>query len=404
VGPGGETDVSVVASATAAAVPGEEMGFITLTKGAVSRRVPYYFQVNKPALENVTPEDLKTFVVGDTIKGTSNVSQYRWPSWPFGLPPSYTGPAMNENGAEHLYTTLLSVPAINFGVSVFEQSANSIIDPWVLGSRDENDVQGMAGTPINANGLMYDYKADVEAAAVVFPLTKRYYVAVDSGSDPFTGQGYPGQYVLRSWVDDLTPPSLHMLTTRVAAGRPMLAAYAGDAQSGVDPLSLVIAYNKILLGAAAYDPISGIVLFPIPTNAPVLKAGKRTAVLSASDYQETKNVNTIGTDIMPNTSYANVKLNVVSGPTVTWLAPPANSCALPIDRLIVATSSTKTVTSVTFYDGKKKLKTITTGTQGLFAQDWNTKSAKKGKHVLRATARDAAGRTVSATRTMRVCT
>src|SRR5258706_4677391 len=155
VGPGGEVDVSVVARATAAAQPGEEMGFVMLTKGTVTRRIPYYFEVTKPGLENVTPEDLKTFVVGDTIKGASNVSQYRWPSWPFGPPPSYTGAAMNENGAEHLYTTLLAVPAINFGVSVFEQSANSIIDPWVLGSRDENDVEGMAGTPVNANPLMY---------------------------------------------------------------------------------------------------------------------------------------------------------------------------------------------------------------------------------------------------------
>lgn len=403
VGPGGEVDVSVVARATAATQPGEEMGFVTLTKGTVTRRIPYYFEVTKPGLENVTPEDLKTFVVGDTIKGASNVSQYRWPSWPFGPPPSYTGAAMNENGAEHLYTTLLAVPAINFGVSVFAQSANSIIDPWVLGSRDENDVEGMAGTPVNVNGLMYDFRADVEAAAVVFPLTKRYYVSVDSGSDPFTGQGYPGQYVLRSWVDDLSPPSLRLLTTRIAAGRSMLVAIAQDAQSGVDPLSLVIAYNKILLGAAAYDPLSGIVLFPIPTNAPVLKAGKRTAILSASDFQETKNVNTIGTDILPNTAFANVKLNVVSGPAVTWLSPPAGSCALQVDRLIVVASSTKKVKSVTFYDGKKKLKTITKNTEGLFAQDWNTKSAKKGKHTLSATARDAAGKTFTATRTVRVC-
>ncbi len=125
---------------------------------------------------------------------------------------------MSESGAEHLYTTLLSVPAINLGVSVLIQSPNSIIDPWLLGSPDENDVQGYAGTPVNVNSLMYDFKTDVEAAAVVFPRTKRYYVAVDSGSDPFTGQAYPGQYVLRSWIDDLRPPALRMLTTRIAAG------------------------------------------------------------------------------------------------------------------------------------------------------------------------------------------
>lgn len=403
VGPGGEADISVVARATAAAQPGEEMGFVTLTRGTVTRRIPYYFDVTKPALESVAPTDLKTFVIGDTIKGASSVSQYRFPSWPFGPPPSYTGAAMNESGAEHLYTALLSVPAINFGVSVYVQSANSIIDPWLLGSRDENDVEGMAGTPVNANPLMYDFRADVEAAAVVFPLTKRYYVAVDSGSDPFTGQGYPGQYILRSWVDDLRPPSLRLLTTRVAAGRPTLAAIATDFQSGVDPLSLVIAYNKIVLGAVAYDPVSGIALFPIPPNAPALKAGKRTGILAASDYQEAKNVNTIGTDILPNTRFTNVKLDVVSSLAVNWVAPFANACATSVTRLLVVASSTKKVASVTFFDGEKKLGAIKNGVQGLFGKDWNTKGARKGKHELRATARDAAGRTLSATRTVRVC-
>ena len=180
-------------------------------------------------------------------------------------------------------------------------------------------------------------------------------------------------------MDDLHPPSLRLLTTRVAAGRPTLAAIATDSQSGVDPLSIVIAYNKIVLGAAAYDPISGIVLFPIPTNAPAFKAGKRTAILSASDFQETKNVNTIGADILPNTAFKNVKLNVVSGPAVTWVAPSNNACAAKTARLLVVASSTKKISSVTFFDGKKKLKTITKGLEGLYAQDWNTKGARKGK-------------------------
>ena len=77
---------------------------------------------------------------------------------------------MNEPGAEKLYTIQISVPVVNFGVSVVSQSANSEIDPWVLGSKDENDVQGYAGIPVNVNGLMYDYRADIETAGAVFPL------------------------------------------------------------------------------------------------------------------------------------------------------------------------------------------------------------------------------------------
>jgi hypothetical protein len=40
---------------------------------------------------------------------------------------------------------------------------------------------------------------------------------------------------------------------------------------------------------------------------------------------------------------------------------------------------------------------------GLAFADWKAKQAKRGKHVLRATVRDAAGRTVTAVRRVRVC-
>ena len=135
------------------------------------------------------------------------------------------------------------------------QSAGSEIDPFVLGSKNENDVQGYAGLPVNVNGLMYDYRADIEAAGAAFPLAKRYYVAVDSGSDVFTGKSLPGRYVLRAWIDDLRPPAVKLITTRLAAGRPTIVAVVTDSQSGVDPLSLVFNYNNnVLLGASAYDP------------------------------------------------------------------------------------------------------------------------------------------------------
>ena len=114
----------------------------------------------------------------------------------------------------------------------------------MLGSKDENDVQGYAGLPVNVNGLMYDYRADIEAAGASFPLAKRYYVAVDSGSDVFTGKSLPGRYVLRAWVNDLRPPAVKLADDARRRGRPTVVAVATDAQSGVDPLSLVINYNN----------------------------------------------------------------------------------------------------------------------------------------------------------------
>ena len=308
--PGGEVDLPVTAHAASGAATGDDMGFVVLTKGAATRRIPYYFEVTRPALANVPATELKALQQGDTVSGQNRVSQYRFPAWTFGPPTNYGGAAVNEPGAEKLYTIQISVPVVNFGVSVVSQSANSEIDPWVLGSKDENDVQGYAGIPVNVNGLMYDYRADIETAGAVFPLTKRYYVSVDSGSDAFTGESLPGQYILKAWVNDLAPPALKLVTTRLSAGRPTIVARATDAQSGVDPLSLVLSYNSnVLLGASAYDPASGLVLFALPSNAPKITAAKKkkSVVLSASDNQEAKNVNTIGANVLPNTNYRAVE-------------------------------------------------------------------------------------------------
>jgi hypothetical protein len=253
---------------------------------------------------------------------------------------------------------------------------------------------------------MFDYQADIETAGAAFPLAKRYYIAVDSGSDVFTGQSLPGQYALNAWINDLTPPALHLVTTRLSAGRPTIVARATDAQSGVDPLSLVLSYNGgVLLGASAYDPVSGLVLFALPSNAPKITAAKKkkSMVAIASDNQEAKNVNTIGSNVMPNTTYRTAKVSVVTKPTVTWLVPSSNQCVSATTRLVVVAGSNRTLKNVTFRADAKRLGAKKADTTGLAFVDWKAKLAKKGKHVLRATVRDAGGRTVTAARRVRVC-
>jgi hypothetical protein len=85
------------------------------------------------------------------------------------------------------------------------------------------------------------------------------------------------------------------------------------------------------------------------------------------------------------------------------VVPFANACTGKAVRLLAVASSTKKIAAVTFFDGTRKLATVKKGVEGLYAKDWNTAKARKGKHELRATARDVAGRTFSATRTVRVC-
>ena len=403
VAPGGDVAVPVVIRAAANAVPGENYGFIVFSANGVQRRVPYSFLLERPALRALTAVPLQKLPTGDTASGPSLVTTYCCPSEPFGPPPNYSGAPMNEDGSEHLYYKDINEPVVNFGVSLLAQTPGALIDPFVLGSQDENDVQGYAGTPTDVNALTYDSNLDIGAAGAQFPRLQRFFVSVDSRTDPFTDKPLKGKYLLNSWVNDVTPPFVRMLTTRVSAGRPLLVGQAVDLGSGVDPLSLVIAYNKALVGASAYDPSTGLIIFGIPTAAPKFKPGKTNAIVAVSDYQEAKNINTVGNDLFPNTAFLRSKITVVNGPTVTWIEPPAHVCALKNDRLVVVAGSNKRVKDVTFRDNGKRIGTDKSGGDGVYTIAWKTGKLKKGVHLLTATLRDSAGHRVAAGRRFRVC-
>jgi minor extracellular serine protease Vpr len=399
VPPGGEADLAVVARAGAGAPSGENYGFVVLTKGDVTRRVPYLFLVSDPKLAGVTLVPLLRTQTGDTRRGTDRVQTYRYPAAPFGNAPDQ--PAMAEDGAETVYVTSLDRPAVNIGVSILAQTAGAQIDPWYLGSVDESTVQGYAGTPVDVNGLTFDFLADVGAAGASFPRQGRFYVAVDSGRTRFTDRSAAGQYVLRSWVDDVTPPSLQLLTTRVSAGRPTLVARTLDTQSGVDPSSLAIGYQGMLVGAASYDPASGIAVFPLPAGIRALTAGTVGTRMISSDYQEAKNIDTVGTNIMPNTRTASAKLHVVAGTAVDWLLPaPGNACGQRRELLVVAASAPGGVSSVRFFVGGKRIAVVRHGVEGIWVK---TVSLSRGTHTVVATAVSAKGGAASERRTLRVC-
>jgi minor extracellular serine protease Vpr len=403
VSPGGSAEIPVVVRANANAATGDDYGFITLTQGTAVRRVPYFFTVARPgaAVGPVLP--LKKLQTGDTRTGVSNIDQYRFPTSPFGRPPTYTGPQMKESGGEKLYYVHVNQPVANLGVAVVAASAGAQIDPFLLGSRSENDVQGYAGTPVDANVLTGDYRFDVGVAGADFPRAKRYYVAVDSGADIFTGRSLAGAYVLRSWINDLTPPRFKLLTRRVTAGRPLLAARVTDAGSGVDPLSLVIEYRpRVLLGAALYDPASGLALFPIPRTAPPVRRGLFKGAAEAQDNQETKNIDQIGANVLPNTTIKGVKLRGTTRQSVTWLLPLGTSCVRGAVSLAVAASAPFRITSIQFYDGKRLVSTVRRGTLGLYTGVWRAGSAQRGPHHLRVVLRSG-GRSVQARRNVRVC-
>jgi len=404
VPPGGAAQLVATAHAPSGAAPGWNYGFVVLERGSVTRRIPYAFDVSRPALADLAAKKLTKFVLGTTAGGTSRVSAYCCPSEPFGPPPDYVGAPMDESGSETVYSATVDRPLVNIGVAVVDSAANALIDPWFLGSKDERDVQGYAGNPVNQNDLMLDFGLDIGAAGAEFPRQKEYYVAVDSGSDPFTDRGFPGRYRLRFWEDDLKPPVAHVLTVRVNAGRPTIVARVTDAKSGVDPFSLTIGYHNVLVGAAAYDPDAGLAVFPLPGAAPALSAGKVSLRLTASDFQEAKNLETIGNKLMPNTVFKDVTLRVVSGPAVTWLTPRAGQCvsgtSAPLD---VVAGSNKRIASVAFFADARRVAVARRGASGLFSAAWRTRGATRGRHVLLAVATDASGKRLGAARPVRIC-
>ena len=402
--PGGRIELPVTASAGAQAAAGDDYGFLVLRKGAVTRRVPYAFFVTRPGLQDAKPVRLRRFQVGTTAGGASRVDAYRWPAAPFGYPPSFTGPPMVEDGAERAYLVPhLDRPVINLGVSVVPLTRGAVIDPWFLGSLDENDVQGLAGTPTDVNALTLDYGLAVGAAGVVFPRLKRYYVSVDSTQDLLTGRSLPGRYLLRYWVNDLRPPAVRLLTRRVAAGRPTIAVRALDRGAGVDPYSLVLAYRGVLVGAAVYDPTSGVALFPLPSLAPRLRQGRTRAIFGASDFQEAKNVNTFGGNLLPNTRFLRARIRAVRGTTVTWLLPSGGRCLRGSQTLVVVAGSTGRIRSVRFLDGARRVGTDRRGVAGLYSVSWRARTTRHRRHRLRAVVVASRARGAVASRTVRVC-
>jgi hypothetical protein len=307
---------------------------------------------------------------------------YRWPTTPFAATGFFgLDQPLDEDGKEQVYSIDVKKKAVNVGVAVVapqpdvrapvESQLIPPIHPWFLGSLDENDVQGYAGTPVNVNSTLPDFLFGTGSAGTVFAQPGRYYVAVDSGRDPFTGRSLAGPYVLRSWVNDVKPPRVRLLTTRVAAGHPTIALRATDSQSGVDPLSIVVDYSRLLIGATLFDPNTGIAVVPIPRETTGLRPGRIAMRLIAADNQEAKNVNVVGKNQVPNTRIARVRLRVVDGPTITWVSPGTRACVSGQPQLAVVASDPGLISSVGFFDGGRQIGRVKTTVAGVFTTKWS---------------------------------
>ena len=418
--PSGSAVVQIVARAGANAVAGDNFGFVLLRRGGDVRRIPYAFSVTRSSLTGAPVTPLKTLQSGDTRVGEDRASVYRWPTSPFSILGIFgVDPSVNDDGKEKIYSLDIAKQAVNAGVVVVRPttklnasitallSSNQPIHPWFLGSLDENDVLGYAGIPVNVNGSLPDFLYSIGAAGGVFLPPGRYYVSVDSGRDLFTGRPLAGPYVLRSWVNDVKPPVVKVLTTKISSGRPTIVARIADAKSGVDPHALQLYFGpttrRTSVGATLYDPTTGIAAFSIPREALPLDEGAQFMQLVASDFQEAKNINTESDSPLPNTRFLGVRAEAVNGPTITWITPQKGRCLTPRQKLLVVANDTVAISSVGFFDGKRQIGRVRKNVAGLYEMTWRTSGRKKGAHVLTATVSDARGREADAKQTVRIC-
>jgi minor extracellular serine protease Vpr len=413
---GGTAVIQMVARAAVGAPQGDNFGFVVLRRGDVVRRIPYAFSVTRPQLTGVTTIPLRLRQSGDTRTGEDRARVYRWPTSPFAVLGAFgVDPSVDEDGKEKVYSLDIPRQAVNAGVVIERPaikinaslralfSSNAPIHPWFLGSLDENDVLGYAGIPVNSNGLMPDFLFNVGAAGGVFLPAGRYYVSVDSGRDLFTGRSLAGPYTLRSWVNDVKPPNISLITRRISAGRPTIVARVRDAASGVDPLALQLLARAFQVGANQYDPETGIAVFSFPREQPPLEPGPEFMRVFASDFQETKNIHTEGVNPMPNSRFRGIRMEVVNRPTVTWIVPNEGACLPARARLQVVAGSSAVISSVGFFDGRRQIARIRRNVAGIYETTWSTKGKRRGAHVLTAVVSDTRGREAESARPVKLC-
>jgi subtilisin family serine protease len=259
-------------TATAGPTPSDVTGFVVLTRGQDVRRIPFWFAVSAPKLGG---EPKITLGHAGTYKGTtagapSLISTYRYP----------TAGDVQYPGPERAYRVTVSGRPANFGVVVLSGRAS----PHVTFDGSEERLAGYVGLPIDLNPYRKSYGTAVPIAGVDVPATGPYDIVFDTRSS-----AQAGPFTFRYWVNDITPPKLH-LSVR---GR-TIAVSATDAGSGVDPSTFVVTIGGHAVATHGKTSVT------IKTTK-----GRHKIVARASDYQEAKNMENVP-PILPNTATLSV--------------------------------------------------------------------------------------------------
>ncbi len=262
--------LAVTATVSSTAANGNVTGFVVLTRGADSRRIPFWVEVDHPKLgtEPYVKLTHPGIYEGTTVGGESKISRYRYPT---SNDASYPGP-------EVAYLVHISHPVANFGVAVLSGSAV----PHIVFAGDENHELGFTAQPFNVNPYVQSFGEPRPIAGAVLPTPGDYEIVFDTRSAT-----KPGPFSFRYWVNDTRPPSLHVLST--TGGR--IEVGITDAGAGVDPTSVTATLDG---HAVATHYARGLLTIEATRGSHLL-------IVTASDYQETKNMEDVP-QIKPNTA------------------------------------------------------------------------------------------------------
>jgi len=262
--------ISVSATVSASAANGNATGFVLLTLGSDTRRIPFWVEVNHPLLRTEPSVKLTHpgVYTGTTIGGESKVSRYRYP---VSNDIAYRGP-------EVVYRIHITHPVANFGVAVISGQAV----PHVVFAGDENHLTGFAGQPFDLNPYLDTFGSSRPVAGAVLPTPGNYEIVFDTRSNVFAGP-----FTFRYWVNDTKPPSIHVVSTRGGA----ITVAISDTGAGVDPTTIRATVDGHGSGAQFKD---GRIVIPA-------RSGPHLLIVTASDYEELKNMEDVS-PIKPNTA------------------------------------------------------------------------------------------------------
>jgi len=279
--------ITVTATVGSGAAQAEHTGFVVLTRGTDSRRIPFWFLVSKPQLGKPSATLKRPGLYsGNTARGAARVSAYRYPEGPGGI-----GVTTSLPGREQVFRVQITRAVANFGVVVTKGS----VEPRVVVAGNENRLLGYPALPLNINPYVEDWGKREPAAGAVLPARGAYDLVFDSaGSGGKT-------FSFRLWVDDTKPPTLRLATPRVRAGATAVVA-ATDAGAGVDRNSIKAQID----GRNVSAKIAG---SRLSISTAGVGRGTHRLVVTASDYQESKNMEDVPR-ILPNTRVLRTTLTV----------------------------------------------------------------------------------------------